>query len=321
MKRFMTAILASLPIAAQDVVPVRAGLVHLVEGEVYLDGTRLNQEKSPAKLPWMRNGQSLRTADGQAELLLSPGTVLRVASGSEVKMLSNELTDTRVELLSGSLILEILGMAKENAIALHYREATVVPRGTGLYRLGGSMAELLVYDGRADVLLGGKKRTLKRGRGTVVDNWKMARSFDPRKGDGFLVWSVARSQKLAQSAATSVQALVGRRSPPFGWMWDPRFAMYTFIPRTGAYCGFFSSYCFYSPVAYYDTFIAPPVRAPETTPGGGFDSSGSYPTVSQRTYESPSAPASAPAAATAPEPVRSTEGAAGRGGEGGGRSQ
>ena len=41
-----------------------------------------------------------------AEILLTPGVFLRVAENSSIKMISSRLIDTRVDLLSGSILIE-----------------------------------------------------------------------------------------------------------------------------------------------------------------------------------------------------------------------
>ncbi len=96
--------LVGLPAAAQSVISAHSGLVHFSDGSVFLDDQRLEQKAG--KFGQMNNGSELRTEDGRAEVLLTPGTFLRVGANSAVRMLSNQLDDTRVELLSGSAVLD-----------------------------------------------------------------------------------------------------------------------------------------------------------------------------------------------------------------------
>src|ERR1700733_3757625 len=96
--------LLGLPALAQSVISAHSGLIHFSDGSVFLDDQRIEQKTG--KFDQMNNGSELRTHDGRAEVLLTPGTFLRVGSNSAVRMLSNKLEDTRVELLRGSAVLD-----------------------------------------------------------------------------------------------------------------------------------------------------------------------------------------------------------------------
>ncbi len=49
----------------------------------------------------------LRTGQGRAEVLLTPGVFLRVGENSAIRMLDNRLLSTRVEIVSGNAIVRI----------------------------------------------------------------------------------------------------------------------------------------------------------------------------------------------------------------------
>jgi hypothetical protein len=313
---------------AQDFVSVRAGLIHHVSGEVFLDATRLREEPASASSPTMKNSAVLRVDKGKVEVLLSPGVVVRMIDGSALRMVSNSLTDTRLELLNGSAMLEVLGAIAGNTTTISFGDTQIIPRRPGYYRIGGAMPEVMCYDGAVDLVRSSQRLTLKRGRAAMLHNWKLARKFDPRKADELVAWSVARSEKLADSSRVSVAALTDQRRGwrTSMWRWDPTFGMFGFIPASGYYCGYFGS-CFYAPQAYYTAFVNPPARwdsgsdnSASSSGRGGWDSGGGYATTSQRSYDPP-AVSSAPAASAPAPSVRSSEGASSRGSEGGGRSQ
>src|SRR5581483_12433636 len=88
--------LLGLPLLAQSVISAHSGLVHFFDGSVFLDDQRLEQKTG--KFDQINNGSELRTQDGRAEVLLTPGTFLRLGANSSIRMLSNKLEDTRVEL-------------------------------------------------------------------------------------------------------------------------------------------------------------------------------------------------------------------------------
>src|ERR1700735_3738192 len=64
--------LVGLPASAQSVISAHSGLIHFSEGSVYLDDQRVEQKTG--KFGQMNNGSELRTEEGRAEVLLTPGT-------------------------------------------------------------------------------------------------------------------------------------------------------------------------------------------------------------------------------------------------------
>ena len=81
--------------SGQSVISARSGLVHYVEGQVTIDDKAVDVKYS--QFPEVKENQVLKTEDGRAEVLLNPGVFLRVAENSSFRMVSNRLTDTRVE--------------------------------------------------------------------------------------------------------------------------------------------------------------------------------------------------------------------------------
>lgn len=331
MKRAICAgLLLSASIWAQDVVAVKAGLVHHVEGDVYLDDVKLQQMKPEqlfAKPPQMKEGSLLRTVDGRAEVLLSPGILLRVDNGSVVKMVSNKLTDTRVELERGAMLLEVMDRTQDNIVSLHYKDLVIVPRREGMYKIGGTIPELMVYDGQADIISGKARQSFKRGRAVLLQELAVVRKFNQSKGDGLVQWSIMRGEQLALASRSTVGSMLDQRRSwrSGGWFWNPAFGLFTFVPYHGQYCGYFG-YCFYTPQAYYSAFVMPRPQFPSDNQSpsadhSGYGSSGGYQTSSQRTYEPPASVSAPSAPAPSAGATRGGEGAVGRGGEGGGRSQ
>src|SRR6202050_5720563 len=96
--------LAGFPALAQSVISAHSGVIHFADGSVFLDDQRVEQKAG--KFDQMKNGSELRAQDGRAEVLLTPGTFLRVGANSAIRMISNDLDNTRVELLNGSAVLD-----------------------------------------------------------------------------------------------------------------------------------------------------------------------------------------------------------------------
>src|SRR5947209_4227760 len=87
---------------AQNVISARAGLIHYTEGDVYLKDTLVNLKFG--QFPEIKEGETLRTEEGRAEVMLTPGSFLRLSENSSVRMISSKLTDVKVEVLTGSAL-------------------------------------------------------------------------------------------------------------------------------------------------------------------------------------------------------------------------
>src|SRR5580698_6658689 len=83
---------------AQSVISTHSGVIYFSEGAVYVGDQPL--ERYPGKFPDVPQGAELRTADGRAEVLLTPGVFIRLGEKSAIRMLANDLGDTQVALLS-----------------------------------------------------------------------------------------------------------------------------------------------------------------------------------------------------------------------------
>jgi hypothetical protein len=258
---------------AQQAISAQSGMVHYIEGSVYANGKAV--EPRFGQFPALRAGEELRTEDGKAEVLLTPGAFLRVAEHSSVRMLSNRLTDTRIEVLSGSIMVECDELLKDNALALVYQGKNVQLEKHGLYRLDTEPAQFQVYDGVAVIQSDGGQLTLKRGKATSLDGVTVARNFNPQGYDELYAWNRQRSGSLAYASISAAQSLLDNRTAwnTSGWMWSPLLDEFTFVPRSGLLSSPFG-WQFWSPVnlGYYYT---PSYYYPGSTSGVGAIGSGS----------------------------------------------
>ena len=104
--------LAAAPVA----ISTHSGLVQFTLGSVFLADKPL--KKTATNLVEIKNGEVRRTgADGNAEVLLTPGVFLRLGNNASIRMDSNLLANTRVTLLSGSAIVECDELLEGNAVA------------------------------------------------------------------------------------------------------------------------------------------------------------------------------------------------------------
>ena len=105
------------------VVSAKSGTVNYVEGQVLLNDQPV--ESSITKYPDMKENGVLRTGAGRVEVLLTPGTILRMGENSALKMITNRLVDTRVELQSGSAVVEQVETAKDNHVTVVVQSGAV----------------------------------------------------------------------------------------------------------------------------------------------------------------------------------------------------
>jgi len=175
---------------AQRVVSARAGMIHYLEGRVSLDGKRIAQ--SPSRFRQMSNGQTLTTSPrARAELMLNPTTYLRVGESSAIKLLSDDLLDTRVELLTGAAIVDVRELGNGNRVTLEMGGSAIEFRKSGIYQLATETGgRVRVYEGEAFV------GSLKISRGWQVILGAEPAKFDRKDTDSLYHWSEQRARVL-----------------------------------------------------------------------------------------------------------------------------
>jgi hypothetical protein len=271
--------LAAGSACAQYVISAHAGVVQYVEGRAYLNDQVV--EPKFGQFPDIKENQEFRTEDGRAEILLTPGVFLRLGENSAIRMLSTRLTDTKVEVLSGSAMIECNDVPKDNSIQTVYKGNSIRFDKQGLYRIDTEPARFRVYEGEAVVTDSSGQLTLRSGKETNLSGVLLAESFDRKAQDqdGLYSWSDRRAAYVAQANIVSANdvstggysgysgnggygigngyGLFGSNGYGYnsaflgGWAFNPMFGMYTYMPYSGfGYSPF--GYTYYSPstVAY-----------------------------------------------------------------------
>ena len=216
--------------SAQYVVSTKAGTVQYIEGDVFWLGGLL--PLPPDRYPQMENGQSLRTKQGRAELLLSPGAYLRLSENALLRMEQNKLDDTQLELVQGSALIEVVQQIKENRIRIRLLTSVVEIKKAGLYRLDAASGELRVYGGAVLVASRNRKTTIKTGRMVRLDGDLAPHKFAVDAVDSLHEWAARRSFDLFN---VSLNARTQTHWTPIaaGWLRNFNYRM-----------------SFYSPLAY-----------------------------------------------------------------------
>ena len=184
-------------------------------------------------------GRSVTTERGRLELLLTPGTFLRLDRYSTVRLLSSKLADVRVELVSGTAALEVNETGKGTSIVMLWREHAIPIKRTGFYRLEAAQDSLRVYVAKGKLRVPGRKGHVKSGRyvdlaeeGTVSEVLK----YNRKDLDEFDLWNRVRSAELATASYVAVSSFRNRRSSLLStgrssqWFYHSGFGFYTFLP-------------------------------------------------------------------------------------------
>jgi hypothetical protein len=260
----------ALPLAAQNVISAKAGLVHYVEGTVLLNDQPVNPK--PSTFSEMKNKDVLRTsAEGRVEILLAPGSFLRLSESSAVRMDSNSLLNTKLTVLEGTALLEVDEFAKDSSLELSIGGSVATVRKAGLYRFEADGAAVKVMQGELAVNSNDELRRVTEGKMITLTGEFLVTKFDKKAGDELSRWAGRRAGYLsmanvvaARNVSTSGMSFNGNSM----WAWNSFFNMYTYIPGRGMFYSPFG-YSFYSPRAVYAVYN-PPVYQ------GGGNSAGAF---------------------------------------------
>ena len=194
----LTLILAAgFPTFGQSVVSTHSGVVYFFTGSAFLGSQPLEQKFG--RFPDIGEGGELRTALGRAEVLLTPGVFLRLDQNSSIRMLSTSFADTRVQLLSGSAILEVTETSPNMSVVLLYRSWQLRAPQKGLYRIDSEPPKVSVYQGSANVTADAARGSVTVGEGETLP---LAEVLVPETSaasddDDFKYWSGIRSQAIS----------------------------------------------------------------------------------------------------------------------------
>ena len=250
------------------------GTLNYIEGQVMLDGRNVPAKSAGSEI--LGVNQVLDTAQGKAELLLTPGVFLRVGDNSELRMISPGLANTRVALVKGSAILEADELFKENDLTVAVDGSTTKIDKNGLYDFNADRPAVSVLDGKATVYEGDAHVTLKKGHQALLAAVQPIRSQSLDKiavqTDPLYRWSKLRSDYEAEANLDTAQTILvngGWYGP--GWYWDPFWSFYSFVPADGFLYSPFG-WAFYSPWVFpggfygYHGYHHYPVRGPGYRP-------------------------------------------------------
>jgi hypothetical protein len=194
----------AFPANAQSVISARSGVIHFLDGDVYVDDRPLQAHLG--RFETVPEGAELRTGQGRAELLLTPGVFLRLGEKSRIRMKANDLADTQVELLNGSAILESTESNPDTSVTLIYTAWKTRFPTKGLYRIDSDPPRLWVYRGKAQAFAGaGAPVAVDEGMNLPFAAVLVPDRSNAAPSDAFTEWANGRSQSISADNAITAQ--------------------------------------------------------------------------------------------------------------------
>lgn len=284
------------------VISVRAGGVNFVSGDVTFKAEQKGGWQRLAATHNLDSGFRVKTgADGLAEVLLNPGSYLRLGGGSELELTDASLDSLSMRLDRGSVVIEAAtgyGDASDFGIAVVTPQTRVAIIRSGVYRINvlpTGLTEVAVFKGRA-LVGGGEDNLVKGGKvATVGAGGRFVAKLDKQNRDALDDWSKERAALLVKAndklRGREVRTMLAGYNPYDAsyrgagvWVYSSRTLCYTFVPF---------EYGFASPYGrWYGTFLN----------WGGFCGNCGYAYGGGRPYYG-GAPSSAPSSGANPSPA------------------
>jgi hypothetical protein len=201
-------------------ISAKAGGVNAVTGHVTVTRTGQSAQLLSSQDDLVSGDLVATGAGSQAEVLLNPGSYLRVAENSEFVLVDNSLNNLVVKLVKGSAIIEATGGDDVDLrinVLLNQQHLMIIRGGIYRFNVQPSLAELLVRKGRVisfrnprDLVKGGTKVTFAAGGPLIAKLTKQDR-------DEFDLWSKKRAETLARAndklSGTVVNGYLSSLSP------------------------------------------------------------------------------------------------------------
>jgi len=239
------------PVYAQSVVSARAGLINYSEGAVFAD----NQPVVPrsGRYASLKQGSELFTEDGRAEVLISPGGYLRVGESSAVRMVSTDLSDPQVEVLSGSVVFDSGNATDSAAVTLTIQGARIRVEKPSRIRIDAEPPELRVYKGEARVERGGSTTDVRAEQLLPLADSSIVQRMTDGSDDMLDTWSMQRNRLIYLNLASNQQIgdpgddTASAAGDAAGLSWPG------YVPMTGLYSGVVQPYGYslYPPYSIY----------------------------------------------------------------------
>ena len=250
----ITSLMSCLPAAAQQLISAKSGLIHYTEGDVKV-GVQAAAPNNGV-FQSLANGKELVTAEGRAEMLLGPGQFVRLNENSSVRMVSNKLEATQIDVLSGSVLIELVEVEKNAPVTIGAGANTIELRKAGLYRIDAAESRLRVLDGEAIIRGSGQTLTAKKAKEVSMGAVLAENGFDVSAGDEFTRWAQRRAGYIATANVSGARDIYanGQKWNSSDWAFNPWYGMYTYVPYRRMSLSPFGFHYFTPDMAFNDMF-------------------------------------------------------------------
>ncbi|MCS6873783.1 MAG: FecR family protein [Pyrinomonadaceae bacterium] len=255
-------------------ISAEAGYINYIEGQVAVENT-LGEVKLASEIEKVRAGEKIKTsADSKAEILLTPGSFVRLDANSELEFMNTSFENLKVKLWTGSALFEVIA-TKDIAVYVYVPNKEFRLTKTGVYRVDASSdgsAALKVIKGHAFV---GQTKVEKNQKATITSNGQVkVEKLSVEQREAFEQWSKQRSKYLAKINESLERKLLKEsllNSYQRSWNWYDSFGLWIYDPRFRLYCFLPFGYEWKSPYGFvytYDIWLLRLPLPPITTPTG-----------------------------------------------------
>ncbi len=239
------------------VISANAGGVNYTQGKV---AVVKNNSRSGylVKGDRLEIGEKVSTGiNGRAEILLNPGSFVRLGENTDFEFVSTSLDDLKIKLTHGSAVFEVIAV-DEFDVSIETPKAEFKAIESGIYRvdvLADGSGQIFVYNGKAEIN-DANATTVKKGRMAIVSGKNVSVEKFDRDDKGELdLWSKTRAKELAKvnsklqrdDLRNSLLNSFNRRS----WGLNDSFGVWAFDRVSGQYCFVPFGYGWGSPYGYY----------------------------------------------------------------------
>lgn len=273
------------PTADKYVISAEAGNVNFIEGPVTISRTT-GRSGYLLKGDRIKIGDRISTeANSKVEVLLNPGSYLRLGGNSSFEFLDTSLDNLQVQLNRGSAMFEVI-TTNDFTFTIMTPKADFNVVKSGIYRvdvLEDGTGRIEVRKGRATIGDDDEAR-VKKGRSATVDGDSVAvERFDRGERDNLEEWSRDRAKQLDRINDRLERDNL-RNSMIYGfdarrWSFYDSFGLWVYDPFSFNYCFVPFGYGWRSPYGYkygrdiwyfrlprYIYYAPPPPRTTRTTP-------------------------------------------------------